>query len=344
MKPRIFGYNDLWGKINNKKKYLTQVEIHPTNRCQLDCKWCFYKKRSRNIEMGKMIFFQLIEDILQLSNGKTKVIFSGGGEPTLYPYLLEGVKFCKKNKLKIGIISNGLFPNSFARKIGRLLENGDFIRISLDASDGNQYFRLKGIDAFDKIIKMIDLLCRLKNKDKNFELNIGYAVSRKNLIDILQFYDFIINLLNEKPQINNVILRPIIDGFLTDRNNSLIESQIKEMNKIICPLDERINISDFLNRLKGINAKISFKRCYVREYMAVVEPNGEVYPCAVVSAMSQKMSKHKYILLLGNITYDRFKDIWLDKEKYLSQFCPRCNPRDILFNNYIELGDKIKCK
>ena len=77
------------------------------------------------------------------ANGTTGVVIEGGGEPTLYNKFNDVVSYIKDLGLSIGLITNGV-----RMQYEQHLDKFDWIRISLDATDKNQFFEGKKRDLF----------------------------------------------------------------------------------------------------------------------------------------------------------------------------------------------------
>ena len=78
------------------------IRLKPTNKCNHRCRYCAY--RSSDLQLGKDMriadtipqgkMFEICKDIVAM--GVKAVTFSGGGEPLMYPYLLEGARILKE--------------------------------------------------------------------------------------------------------------------------------------------------------------------------------------------------------------------------------------------------------
>lgn len=134
------------------------VRIKPTNVCNHACWFCAYRSdavslgsdmdaRAR-IPRGKM--FEIVDDLVAM--GVAAVTFSGGGEPLIYPHIVETVERLAAGGVRIGALSNGSMlrgkvADAFAR-------HATWIRVSIDGWDGPSYARSRKVDgeAFDKVL------------------------------------------------------------------------------------------------------------------------------------------------------------------------------------------------
>lgn len=87
---------------------VTPIMIHfiPTHKCQLQCSHCCFKNRQdKTADMPWETFVRGISQFYEL--GTRALEFTGGGDPTLWPYINLAIDFLH-NKMHMGIITNGL--------------------------------------------------------------------------------------------------------------------------------------------------------------------------------------------------------------------------------------------
>jgi radical S-adenosyl methionine domain-containing protein 2 len=122
------------GQLHSIKKNMIPVSInlHITERCNYQCKFCFAKYSYMQKELTKTQWRRIINNLIQ--NGCQKVNFAGG-EPTLIPFLPELIQYVKKKGLFVSIISNGTgISKEFLNKCGKYL---DLIGLSIESSIEN---------------------------------------------------------------------------------------------------------------------------------------------------------------------------------------------------------------
>ncbi len=115
-----------------------ELVISLTNDCNLRCKYCFVGEKNFNKKIiSKEYIDEAIDSVYELARVKNKkevFITFFGGEPTLYPDLIEYSMETAKEKLKdlkvsFGITSNGVFN----KRIKELLTKNNFtVTISMD--------------------------------------------------------------------------------------------------------------------------------------------------------------------------------------------------------------------
>ena len=146
-------------------------EIDPTNRCQLDCKYCMFKTLRDGVDKEDLdigLYRYLLLDLQKI--GVQSITFTGGGEPMLHPHFEEMVEFAEMLRFEYGLITNGLRLDKIQRP-----DKFKFIRVSLDAGTPETFFKLKFARAFDRIVD-----------------NIRYAIDKRALVGI----SFVVNEIN----------------------------------------------------------------------------------------------------------------------------------------------------
>lgn len=100
-----------------KKTYNAWLHWTVTNRCNLNCKYCFFNPYKKNEKIKRIDIKSLIKT-LEKTKKVFRITFTGGGEPFLIPNLVEACKKLTK-KHYVEIFSNLTLPyiREFAEKI-----------------------------------------------------------------------------------------------------------------------------------------------------------------------------------------------------------------------------------
>ena len=158
-----------------------EVCLFLTLRCNQQCRYChrFLGIDEVGYEDNKRIIDKLTEDKIY------NVTFTGG-EPLLYPNILELLKYAKEKGIKSKIITNGeiLAKNPKMREIYNYL---DSITLSIDSIDNDINEKLgRGYNHFIKIKEVLDSL-----KNHKLKVNINTVVSKVNLNYLEELGDFL---------------------------------------------------------------------------------------------------------------------------------------------------------
>lgn len=158
-----------------------EVCLFLTLRCNQNCRYChrFLGIDEVSFEENKRIINRIAED------GITNITFTGG-EPLIYPNVLELVKLAKEKGLKVKLITNGsmLANNQNMREIYNYL---DSITFSIDSCDNEINEKLGRSYSHAENIKTV--LDSLKGIDLN--VNINTVVSRVNIDKLEELGQFL---------------------------------------------------------------------------------------------------------------------------------------------------------
>ena len=261
----MFYRNRVQKFLDNRNNEIIPVTVHfvPTLRCNHLCYFCTYggaKSNPKNLnekmnssgerlpqrKMPKdMPLDLMIATLNQLSDiGVNGIIFTGGGEPTIYPHLIDGAKFCKEKGLNFSLNTNGYYLSD--ELVDNLLPlNPEYIRISLNAGSGEVQKLTTGVDDFERIIANIEKLVRKKAFFKaRTDISVGFVVNIVNVYDIVPITQRLIELEEKlkKDGIENTIysiqFRPV-----SNYENSK-QYNMKHINKIIDFLEKRSGKED----------------------------------------------------------------------------------------------------
>lgn len=162
-----------------------QVSIALSNACDLNCPHCYAPKNQATLD-----FDLLIKWLSELdTNGCIGVGF-GGGEPTLYPKIIELCSFTAK-KTKLSIIMTTHAHRLSDQLIAKLDSNIHFIRVSMDGV-GSTYESIR-CRSFDMLLDRIRALSRITSFGINYVVNsttigdLGKAVDLASKLGASEF-------------------------------------------------------------------------------------------------------------------------------------------------------------
>jgi organic radical activating enzyme len=103
----------------NNKLIPLHIQFLPTNKCNMNCRFCSCSERDATLEMD----FDLARTIIEKCRkaGTKAVTITGGGEPLMYPRFSDLVDCFHTNSIKIGLVSNGLLLHKVSKEtLGRI--------------------------------------------------------------------------------------------------------------------------------------------------------------------------------------------------------------------------------
>jgi MoaA/NifB/PqqE/SkfB family radical SAM enzyme len=111
------------------------------------------------------------------------VISYTGGEPLLREDIGELLEFSsRKIGFYTGLVTNGLLLD---KKIDEISKYTDFLAVSFDVNDKETYNKTRGVDAFERVTKNIELVRRM-----DIEINLFSVVTKETFRFIDETIDF----------------------------------------------------------------------------------------------------------------------------------------------------------
>ncbi len=340
---KIFHHTDRLAKIEEGNRTTPiYIRIKPTNICNENCCYCHYKNAyleldeynpSDYIPHDKMM--EIIDDMCDM--GVKAVTFSGGGEPLLYPFIIEAMQKILDNGIDLSIITNGIL---LKEKYAKILAHAKWVRLSIDSSNSQLYARLRGVPEswFDNLCQNIKNFATMK--DKSCELGVNFVVSRDNYM-----YIFEMAKLMKSLGVNHVKYAPLINDETEQYHAPIKEYVIRSLQEARALENEGFRVvdlysSDFERVKNGVMIfNRSYTKCYVKELVCVIAANQKVYYCHDKAYLSNGV--------VGDLKNARFKDVWFsnetsrkfhvfDAQKICKEHCVY-DDRNILLNHFFSM-------
>lgn len=340
--------------IMNRKIYNGpwEAQIDLTNMCNNNCIgcWCHSplleeKAMSREQKKKKLpykLVLKLINDLEKM--GTRYIYFTGGGDPSMHPKLVNIIEYVKKKGLICDMSTN--FTLITKEKAEKIVKAGmDHMNISLWAGSSKSYGEThpnKTGKDFLKLVEMLKYMHSLKEKYRKKKpiIHIYNVISTKNYLDFN-------NMLETayETKVNGIDFTPtdVVPG----KTDSLMLSR-KQADWLI----EKVQKSDRLMKKfeKKYNHKIEFrgKEHFVRRLGNVGVGKGEYdsniigkMPCYAgysflrILADGNVNSCLKSVRIpVGNIYEKNVKEIWLNgKQSEFRKHTLNYNPKNPYFEN-----------
>ena len=208
------------------------LQISLTNRCNLSCRMCsIANSLPKSQELSTA---QVLHAINQAKDYGIKEILLTGGEPFLREDLSEITRYCHAKGLRSIVTTNGTLINDQA--IERMVNSKiNHLHFSIDGLESvNDYFRGQG--AFNKIVRAVSLLNRLREKENQFSLGFACTVMDNNVDQLLGLVkladDLNVDVINFQPLVkdNSNFLDKTLPLFWVKKENIPVLSE--EISKI----------------------------------------------------------------------------------------------------------------
>ena len=294
---------------NKVLKYLDRFRDHPppvnvevdlSNRCNLGCKFCHFAhthSRGKHVQGCKLdpvcgdmmeleLALKIVEELTEY--GVKSVTWSGGGEPTLNPNI---VNIIEATPLPQGIYTNCVsMPATLANVIKR---HCVWVYVSLDCINKKEFAKVKNVkpDMFNWVLDGIE---RLKSAEGDAAIGIGMLVTPDNAHNIQAMYDFVNIEINP----DYVQFRPAIDTY---DNLEWIQTAID--NLLLLERGE----TKVYRQIERFNMYLNwdghgYANCRWSRAQSVITPNGKVWTCLNRRGFDGDC--------LGDVNKELFASIW----------------------------------
>ena len=294
-------------KIKNKKRpFPLTIEVDLTNHCNHRCSFCCW---GEDIAVDKSTLEtktikKCISDMKNL--GAKAICFTGGGEPMIHKDFYKILSFTKKKGLDCGLITNGSAITK--DHCGELVDNLNWIRISVSGGDAESYNKVQGKDHFERVIKNIFMISNEKIKKRsNIKIGIRMLVNEENLYTLSKLADKVKDING----LNYIQISP--NQFSEDEgtfwNGPEVKNEINKTEKKLLKNEIELLTSSFeiLSTSKEEQKRlINYpKKCYAHFYQITIMADGNVAFC--------KNARFNKKYFVGNINKKSIKDIWNNK-------------------------------
>jgi MoaA/NifB/PqqE/SkfB family radical SAM enzyme len=132
------------------------IQLHPTRRCNLKCLHCY---SSSGPEAREQLPLEIVQRVLtDASEEHYNVAGFSGGEPTLYPWLVEALAHAHSTGMRTTVTSNGMLLSE--RFLDRLRPHLDLLAISLDGTPQSHNLMRGTANAFDVMRQRLEAVRR----------------------------------------------------------------------------------------------------------------------------------------------------------------------------------------
>lgn len=271
--------------------YINSIYIMLTEACPLRCKYCYIKNR----HIDNPISLDTINKSIKLFKEPPQVIFFGG-EPLLKLDLIkETIKTHPDCKWQV--VTNGIVKfNEFMDEVYNPNKDRFDVQLSWDGNTDSR-ITVNGENVSNVVYENL-----IRNLEKGYHIQTRSVVSDSNIETLYNTYEKLINLRkkykNYTPDFNFAHQKSFKEDFF--------EKLDDQLNEIFCYIKR--NINDYIPQWINLMLFQKFSKIPMNEscdggsYLCV-RPNGDVYPCTILSQISKEFC-------LGNVNDDN-----LDLEK-----------------------------
>ena len=322
------------------------VEVDPSNTCNHACHFCIssyiHLPESKDLEtfdrsiMPRDVLMKACKDFVDM---KVRAVnWTGGGEPTINKHIKEAIAFLGKNKVKMGMFTNGTLLDKWDL-FETIVDNMTWVRFSIDAGTKETYEKVrrpKKNAGWDKMLSNLKTLIKVNNeKGKKIDIGVGFVITPDTYKEITNyaeaFKDLGLDYCQFKPEIVN---REREGGRQrgVDFWNNEVEPLLKDAKEILGDLFQvnGYKLTD-LERDPTLYGR-TYKKCLGSQLQPCLGADGHVYVCPNHRGYKQ----YSY----GSLHEKSFKEIWndlktrqtiMDKINNVERFCnctQLCKPHE----------------
>ena len=155
------------------------INLDLTSACNFACPHCV---DSTIINTTRTLDFEMIRASIEtmVEHGLLSVILIGGGEPTLHKDFEKIVRILKERRMQVGIVTNGSKLQKVAR-VADLLEEGDWVRLSLDAGHEDTFAKSHRPRGDVHLAGILQAASDLKRANGRISLGYSYVIVWKGI-------------------------------------------------------------------------------------------------------------------------------------------------------------------
>lgn len=292
--------------------------LETTSRCNSLCETCIltFGGREPAKDLGWDEFLTIVGQFPVLE----RVLLHGIGEPLLNRDLPRMVAHLKARGAAVLFNSNAI---SLSRRTGEaLLDAGlDELRVSLDASTRETYARIRGVDAFDKVIANVErFVAQGRRRAPPPAVSLWFTAMRENIEEI----SGLVSLAQRTGAGAIHLQRLVYNGLGLATEAQSLHGRLQQRETAL------IEATDATARMAGIffsasgatapevslvptHADQPWSACRRPWNLVYVTVHGNVLPCCIAPWITQ----HYTGIILGNLFRQPLAEIWWS-ERYLA--------------------------
>lgn len=299
-----FPIEDIEDAVKNGR--LLSMEIEFSLRCNFRCPYCYVPHNS--YPENELSREEICDVILQAKDLGARKIIILGGEPTLYPDILDMIRFIRKQDLEVEMFTNGTrITEDFAKQ---LYDNDVRVALKMNSFDENHQDMLTGKKgSYNSIKQALQNLKKVGYPSDEKFLAVSTVICRHNINELITMWQW---LRDQKIVPYFEIITPQENA----KHNKWLYVNPKELYDIftrISEIDRTMYGQDW-----DPQPPLVGNRCLRHQFSCLVTSTGNVMPCVGVSIPIGNIRKQQ----LGNIIKD--SEVLCDLKNHLNTIKGPC--------------------
>lgn len=279
-----------------------ELIVNDTLRCNLRCVMCPLPKKNRCADMDFRLFCKIAEEGFPYAG---RVTLSVAGEPFMNRNFFRQFALIRRHKVRLSLFSNAtLLPEG--EKLLRVIQSLDCLFVSLDGATKKTYERIRKGGSFGKVINNIQRfnICRSALPIRKRPALIFWLVlMRANIEELGEYIQLALRAGADGIGFSHAtIFNNRIKNASLVFHKELANEKLMQAKRMLVSCGLRIwAFPPLFSPAQDKKAVLSLSPCRFAWERAVIELNGDVYPCC---------APNRKDLLMGNLTTQSMRDIW----------------------------------
>jgi MoaA/NifB/PqqE/SkfB family radical SAM enzyme len=303
-----------------------ELYVEVTNRCNSHCRACV--RTFRKPEPLRDLTLDEFEALVDQFPTLERVVLHGIGEPLLVADLPAMIRAVKTRFPSAAVLfnSNAVLLDEGWRRL--LIEAGlDEYRISIDGATAETYARIRGIDAYDRVVDNLYAFSRLASGAGHPRLSFWLTAMRENLDELPDLVDLAVDMGIPEVYVQRLVLTR---RGLARKEHSLYGQLHERQEAALTEAARRAETHGIAFRASGLSTPREslgvgndpleasqdklWSGCFRMWRSTYVTANGNVLPCCISPFSTADYDG----LILGNVFQTPFVDIW-NGTKYVAR-------------------------
>lgn len=304
--------------------------------CSMHKKLDELRKRGEPYELSVPLMKDLIS---QANDMKIKEVFLVGGEPFIEEGIFDVIKYASMLGMRTTVTTNGVLLNN--KKIDSIFDSGLlFLTFSIDGPDKETYRRIRGENAFKRVIENLKNLISKKSEKKlgRPQITILCTVMKQNIDKLPEMVKFVkhigVDLIGFQPVVpdnTDQCCDSVTDTWIDSRMYKILDNTIDDLIEL-----KKNEFSDFImSSLQQLMLMKSYFRkempkvrnCYIGFNRLMVTQDHKLYFCTP-DPFSGYTS-------FGDVSKTPLRELWKSGEtKKFRKYIKKCKRPCLLFCAY----------
>jgi MoaA/NifB/PqqE/SkfB family radical SAM enzyme len=276
------------------------MDVAWTRKCAAACNFCYAQlQASEDTVITRQNALDYLDDAAEI--GVKGVSLISDGESTEVPFFAESVGYGARRGLQIGTSSNGL--KLTPEVLEQILPGLTYLRFNFSGGDKHRWAQIMGLKQplYDRVIANIKAAIAIKKRDNlPVNINMQFVVMPKDGDQIVPFAKLAKEIRPDYAILKHCAESADGDLGVDYRQYSALFPQFQEAEALS---DEGFRVAVKWSRIED-EGKRDYQRCYGPPFILQMSGNGLIAPCG------QKFNSKYAKFHIGNITRDRFRDIF----------------------------------